>query len=273
MLRIIVITNCGIVEEIMIKGGPFYNTDKTKKDATDKKENANKKLTPEQAVKAKNAAATVIQELLKNEHKKRTPKALWLVSGCILVVIIIIIASFLIPLLTMVSDAKDIVREHLSLVQDGEFDKAYELCDMESFADEKLISMILNAGDNIKKEGFSENFKQFAKKVMRDKYSEENAKNFLDALAADDIYYAVSLCDVEYYAKIKHDEDAQKFKKLLDSGSFEVQKFSTVEKPPAVRGQIIFDAGMKKYFTYNVFNNGTWKISRFRFGFPRKEKD
>ena len=257
----------------MIKGGPFYNTDKTKKDASNDKEKSKEKLTPEHAVKAKNAAATVIQELLKNEHKKRTPRALWLVSGCILVVIIVIIASFLIPLLTMVSDAKDIVREHLSLVQDGKFDKAYELCDRESFAEEKLISMILNAGDNIKKGGFTKEFKQFAKKVMRDKYSVEKAREFLDALEADDIFYAVSLCDVEYFAKIKHDEDAQTFKELLDSGSFEVQKFSTVEKPPAVRGQIIFGAGMKKYFTYNVFNNGTWKISRFRFGFPRKEKD
>ncbi len=254
----------------MIKGGPFYNTDKTKKDT---KENAKGKLTPEQEIKAKNAAATVIQELLKTERKKKSPRILWFVSGCILVLIIIIIASFLIPLLTMVSDAKDIVREHLSLIQDGKFDKAYELCDMESFAEEHLIAMILNAGDNIKKGGFTAEFKQFAEKVMRDKYSVKKAEEFLDALANDDIYYAISLCDVEYFAKNKHDEDARKFKKLLDMGSFEVQKFSTVEKPPAVRGQIIYAAGIKKYFTYNVFNNGTWKISRFRFGFPRKEKD
>ncbi|MCD4657511.1 MAG: hypothetical protein K8S87_08185 [Planctomycetes bacterium] len=256
----------------MIKGGPFYNADKTKKD-TDSKDESAEKLTPEQALRAKRAAATVLQELLKNESKKKTPRILWYVSGCILGVIILIIASFLIPLLSMVGDAKDIVREHLSLIQDAKFDKAYELCDMESFAEEQLTSMIFGASENIKKNGFTDEFKQFAKDVMRKNYSEKKAREFLDVLANDDIYQAVSMCDVEYFAKRKHHEEARKIKAFLDRGSFEVQKFSTVEKPPAVRGQIIYDAGMKKYFTYNVFNNETWKISRFRFGYPRKEKD
>lgn len=215
----------------MIKGGPFYNADKTKKEASIKKENSEETLTPEQALKAKRAAAIVLQELLKNESRKKAPRILWYVSGCILLVIILIIASFLIPLLTMVGDAKDIVREHLSLIQNGEFDKAYELCDVESFSDEYLRALILNTSENIKKGGFTDEFKQFAKDVMRDRYSEKKAREFLAALANDDIYTAVTMCDIEYFAKMKHHEEARKIKTFLDRGSFEVQKFSTIEKP------------------------------------------
>ena len=259
----------------MISGGQISNRDSADKDEPKKSNDKTdaesfSKLTPEQAKKTRAAAALVIQELMKTEQKKRTPRLLWYLSGCVLVVIIGIIASFLIPLLSMVSDAKEVVTQHLTYLQKGEDDKAFKLCDAESFGSRYILKKIEDADDSIKTNGFSKEFKEFAKELMRKKYNEKDATKLLKALANKDLHQAVEMCDVDYFARIAHDKIAEEFKTRLDKGPFDVQKFSTVEKPPAVRGQFTNNS---EYFTYNVFNDGTWKIYDFRFGVPVKSDD
>ncbi len=111
----------------MISGGPVFNEKKKNKEKSNKK--GSKEENPEVKEKSKEAAIALLREFIKTEGKKKKPKLLWISSGCMLIVILVIAASFLIPLIILVKDAKDTVRTHLSLIKESKFDEAFKLCD------------------------------------------------------------------------------------------------------------------------------------------------
>ncbi len=122
----------------MISRGPAF--EKQKKPASSRNAVIDRDKA-ESIKKQQQAAAELFKEFIEAKRKKAKPKVLWLASGCLLVVILAILASFLIPLFTMVKDAKDTVREHLKLIQNEDFDAAYKMCDSE-FIDRKTFDRI-----------------------------------------------------------------------------------------------------------------------------------
>ena len=176
----------------------------------------------------------ILKEFIETERKKTKPKLLWYASGCLLVVIIIIAASFLIPLFSMVSDAKDAVRLNLQLIQEAKFDEAYQMCDEEMFAEMYFRDKIFEAKKYVQTDKPDQKFVTFAKLFLEENYSDIKAKKlhsrlklyfeFREQKSPEEIENAIYNMFTKFYQKSwgrkKFDEITSEFYKLLKNGCF-----------------------------------------------------